>query len=151
MQVSFSSIFSHSGLIGKSQPRSSGLPLPGSRKKLDTRACWLSDTASFLHVRFSNSTTCDTTDIVWADLANPLFACTGMKFWIYMTTVILSLPKAIIFVALGTPGSKSKAEKYAKVIAILVLVVITSRCPPGFSTFWSLLTLLTIHTNSICE
>lgn len=60
------------------------------------------------------------------DLANPLFSCTGMKFWLYMSTVILSLPKSIVFVILGTPSSEnSQAAKYAKVIAILVLVVIT--------------------------
>ena len=50
-----------------------------------------------------------------------------MAFWLYMTTVILSLPKSMVFVALGTPSSEnSKGTKFAKVIAIGVLVVITS-------------------------
>ena len=61
------------------------------------------------------------------DLANPLFACTGMKFWLYMTTVLLSLPKSVVFVALGTPSSEgTKATKYGKVAAIVVVVAITS-------------------------
>lgn len=60
------------------------------------------------------------------DLANPIFACTGMKFWIYMVTVIASLPKVIVFVALGTPSSEhSKGARAGKVIAIGVVVVIT--------------------------
>ncbi|KAN0094098.1 hypothetical protein V8E51_017282 [Hyaloscypha variabilis] len=64
--------------------------------------------------------------IVPPHLANPLFACTGMKFWLYMTTVILSLPKSMVFVALGTPSSEgSKGTKYAKVVAIGVVVAIT--------------------------
>ena len=49
-----------------------------------------------------------------------------MAFWLYMTTVILSLPKSMVFVALGTPSSEnSKGTKFAKVKAIGVLVVIT--------------------------
>jgi len=61
-------------------------------------------------------------------LANPLFACTGMKFWLYMITVVLSLPKSMVFVALGTPSSESsKGTKYAKVVAIGVVVLITSK------------------------
>lgn len=63
------------------------------------------------------------------DLANPIFSCTGMKFWIYMATVIASLPKIIVFVALGTPSSeKIKGAKAGKIIAIGVLCVITSEC-----------------------
>jgi hypothetical protein len=51
-----------------------------------------------------------------------------MKFWLYMITVILSLPKSMVFVALGTPSSESsKGLKYAKVVAIGVLVAITSK------------------------
>jgi hypothetical protein len=50
-----------------------------------------------------------------------------MKFWLYMTTVILSLPKSMVFIALGTPSSESsKGGKYAKVAAIAVVVAITS-------------------------
>jgi hypothetical protein len=50
-----------------------------------------------------------------------------MAFWLYMTTVILSLPKSMVFVALGAPSSENrKGTKFAKVIAIGVLVVITS-------------------------
>ncbi len=50
-----------------------------------------------------------------------------MAFWLYMITVILSLPKTMVFVALGNPSSEnSKGNKYAKVVAIGVLVVITS-------------------------
>lgn len=68
----------------------------------------------------------NTTDVIYADLANPLFACTGMKFWLYMTTVIISLPKSIIFVALGAPSSEnSKGVKVAKVIAIGIVVLIS--------------------------
>lgn len=64
--------------------------------------------------------------IVPPHLANPLFACTGMKFWLYMTTVILSLPKSLVFVALGSPSSQnSKAAKWGKAAAIFVVVVIT--------------------------
>lgn len=43
-----------------------------------------------------------------------------------MSTVILSLPKSIVFVALGAPSSEnSKGAKVGKVIAIGVLVVVT--------------------------
>ncbi|KAL2062177.1 hypothetical protein VTL71DRAFT_6443 [Oculimacula yallundae] len=70
--------------------------------------------------------------IVPPHLANPLFACTGMKFWLYMITVILSLPKSVVFVALGSPSSKgSKAAKWGKVAAIAVVVVITI-----FASMW---------------
>jgi hypothetical protein len=58
-----------------------------------------------------------------------------MKFWLYMSTVILSLPKSMVFVALGTPSSEStKATKYGKVVAIGVVVAITSKlsCPRFF-------------------
>lgn len=64
-----------------------------------------------------------------SDLANPIFSCTGMKFWIYMATVIASLPKVIVFVALGTPSSEhSKGARAGKIIAIGVLIVITREC-----------------------
>lgn len=64
--------------------------------------------------------------IVPPHLANPLFACTGMKFWLYMSTVVLSLPKTMVFVALGTPSSESsKGAKIGKVIAIGIVVAIT--------------------------
>jgi len=64
--------------------------------------------------------------IVPPHLANPLFSCTGMKFWLYMVTVILSLPKAMVFVALGTPSSEhSKGGKWAKIIAIAIVVLVT--------------------------
>jgi hypothetical protein len=47
-----------------------------------------------------------------------------------MITVILSLPKNMVFVALGTPSSEgTKGTKYAKVVAIGVLVVVTSKHP----------------------
>lgn len=70
--------------------------------------------------------------IVPPHLANPLFACTGMKFWLYMATVFLSLPKNLVFVALGTPASEnSKGAKWAKVVAIGVVVVITL-----FASWW---------------
>lgn len=70
--------------------------------------------------------------IVPPHLANPLFACTGMKFWLYMTTVFLSLPKSVVFVALGTPSSEgTKATKYGKVVAIVVVVAITI-----FASIW---------------
>lgn len=43
-----------------------------------------------------------------------------------MATVIASLPKVIVFVALGTPSSEhSKGARVGKVIAIGVVVVIT--------------------------
>lgn len=55
-----------------------------------------------------------------------------MKFWVYMVTVILSLPKSIVFVALGSPSSQnSKGVKWAKVVAIGVVVVITSEFSPS--------------------
>jgi len=64
--------------------------------------------------------------IVPPHLANPLFSCTGMKFWLYMITVIISLPKSIVFVVLGTgTGSSTKGAKVGKVVAIGVLVLVT--------------------------
>ncbi|KAJ4421126.1 hypothetical protein N0V82_003890 [Gnomoniopsis sp. IMI 355080] len=70
--------------------------------------------------------------VVPPHLANPIFSTTGMKFWIYMATVIASLPKVIVFVALGTPTSEhSKGAKAGKVVAIGVVVVITL-----FATRW---------------
>ncbi|KAE8444554.1 hypothetical protein EG329_014478 [Mollisiaceae sp. DMI_Dod_QoI] len=70
--------------------------------------------------------------IVPPHLANPLFSCTGMKFWLYMVTVLLSLPKSMVFVALGAPTSKnSKAAKYGKVIAVAVVVAVTV-----FASIW---------------
>lgn len=64
-----------------------------------------------------------------SDLANPIFATTGMKLWIYMATVVASLPKVIVFVALGTPSSEhSKGARAGKIIAIGVLIVITCEC-----------------------
>ncbi|KAJ4388105.1 hypothetical protein N0V93_008710 [Gnomoniopsis smithogilvyi] len=55
-----------------------------------------------------------------------------MKFWIYMATVIASLPKVIVFVALGTPSSEhSKGARAAKIVAIGIVVVITL-----FATRW---------------
>ncbi|CZR67892.1 uncharacterized protein PAC_17791 [Phialocephala subalpina] len=94
-------------------------------KKIDQKVNWaatarVAKEAGFrgvLVIRYS---------IVPPHLANPLFACTGMKFWLYMATVILSLPKSMVFVALGSPSSKnSKAAKYGKVLAIAVVVIIT--------------------------
>lgn len=50
-----------------------------------------------------------------------------MAFWLYMVTVILSLPKTIIFVILGSPGNKSsKTNQLAKIAAVGVIVLITS-------------------------
>jgi hypothetical protein len=95
--------------------------------KLDSGECWSLDTASFHHVSLASTAKGEKTNILCADLANPLFSCTGMKFWLYMTTVILSLPKSIVFVALGSPGSEhSKGAKVGKVIAIGVLIAVTS-------------------------
>lgn len=62
-----------------------------------------------------------------------------------MATVIASLPKVIVFVALGTPSSEhSKGARAAKIVAIGVVVVITcafslhttmvSECPCLFFT-----------------
>lgn len=51
-----------------------------------------------------------------------------MKFWVYMTTVVLSIPKTIVFVALGAPSSEGKeGAKVGKVIAIGVVVIISSK------------------------
>ncbi|TVY62926.1 Golgi apparatus membrane protein TVP38, partial [Lachnellula suecica] len=70
--------------------------------------------------------------IVPPHLANPLFACTGMAFWLYMVTVFLSLPKSLVFVALGSPGNENnKAAKWGKVVAIGVVVIITI-----FASWW---------------
>lgn len=67
-------------------------------------------------------------DFSHVDLANPLFSCTGMKFWVYMTTVILTLPKQIVFVILGSPSTQnSKGAKAGKIVAIAVVVVITCK------------------------
>lgn len=64
--------------------------------------------------------------IVPPHLANPLFSCTGMPFWVYMTTVILSLPKTIIFVILSSPDlQNSTGAKVGKYFAIAILVAIT--------------------------
>jgi type VI protein secretion system component VasK len=55
-----------------------------------------------------------------------------MTFWLYMITVILSLPKTLVFVVLGSPGNdKSKAAKWGKVVAIGVVVIITI-----FASWW---------------
>lgn len=44
----------------------------------------------------------------------------------YMTTVVLSLPKQIIFVVLGDPSLKdNKGATVAKVVAIIILILIT--------------------------
>lgn len=49
-----------------------------------------------------------------------------------MVTVIASLPKVIVFVALGTPSSEhSKGARVGKVIAIGVVVVITCMYTPS--------------------
>jgi len=72
-----------------------------------------------------------------------------MKFWLYMITVILSLPKSMVFVALGTPSSEgSKGTKYAKVVAIGVVVAITSK---HFPLFMTLLLAANPETCSICQ
>jgi hypothetical protein len=60
-----------------------------------------------------------------------------------MTTVILSVPKSIIFVALGASSSEhSKGVKVAKVIAVGVLLAVTSRCSLKLDIILSILTLL---------
>lgn len=47
----------------------------------------------------------------------------------YMVTVILSLPKQIIFVILGSPTNKGKTgAKVGKVIAFGVLALVTRAC-----------------------
>jgi hypothetical protein len=57
-----------------------------------------------------------------------------MKFWLYMATVILSLPKSMVFVALGSPGSEnSKVTKYGKVIAVGAVIVITCKYSSNFN------------------
>jgi len=49
-----------------------------------------------------------------------------------MATVVLSLPKSMVFVALGSPSSKnSKAAKWGKVAAIAIVVIITI-----FASMW---------------
>lgn len=54
-----------------------------------------------------------------------------MKFWLYMVTVVISLPKSLVFVALGAPTSEgSKGAKVGKVIAIAVVIVITGKTSP---------------------
>jgi hypothetical protein len=51
-----------------------------------------------------------------------------MPFWLYMTTVVLSLPKTIIFVILSSPDlQNSTGAKVGKYFAIAVLVAITSK------------------------
>ena len=53
-----------------------------------------------------------------------------MKFWVYMATVFLSLPKSMVFVALGSPSSEgSKAAKWGKVVAIGIVVIISGKSP----------------------
>ncbi|CAD6571353.1 MAG: Tlg2-vesicle protein [Cyphobasidiales sp. Tagirdzhanova-0007] len=70
--------------------------------------------------------------IVPPHLANPLFATTGMSFFVYMASVILSLPKTIVFVALGNPNNSHKASiKVGKVIAFGVLALVTL-----FASWW---------------
>ncbi|KAK9900402.1 hypothetical protein P389DRAFT_11847 [Cystobasidium minutum MCA 4210] len=64
--------------------------------------------------------------VVPPHLANPIFATTGMSFGLYMLTVVLSLPKQIIFVVLGDPSAKGKTgAKIGKVVAVGVLVIVT--------------------------
>ncbi|TVY36041.1 Golgi apparatus membrane protein [Lachnellula subtilissima] len=98
-------------------------------KKIDQQVKWaaiarVTQEAGFrgvLVIRYS---------IVPPHLANPLFSCTGMKFWVYMATVILSLPKSMVFVALGSPSSEgSKAAKWGKVVAIGIVVIISGKSP----------------------
>jgi len=100
-------------------------------KKIDKEVKWaaiarVAQEAGFrgvLVIRFS---------IVPPHLANPLFSCTGMKFWVYMATVVLSLPKSMVFVALGSPSSEgSSAAKWGKVVAIGVVVLISV-----FASWW---------------
>ncbi|TVY54726.1 Golgi apparatus membrane protein TVP38 [Lachnellula cervina] len=100
-------------------------------KKIDQQVKWaavarVAQEAGFrgvLVIRYS---------IVPPHLANPLFSCTGMTFWVYMATVILSLPKSMVFVALGSPSSEgSKAAKWGKVVAIGVVVLISV-----FASWW---------------
>jgi hypothetical protein len=68
-----------------------------------------------------------------------------MPLWIYMGTVFLSLPKQIIFVVLGTPSSEnSKAAKYAKIIAIIFLVFITSKYFPNIVVLFSTVLIWTL-------
>ncbi|TVY23993.1 Golgi apparatus membrane protein [Lachnellula hyalina] len=98
-------------------------------KKIDQQVKWaaiarVTQEAGFrgvLVIRYS---------IVPPHLANPLFSCTGMKFWVYMATVFLSLPKSMVFVALGSPSSEgSKAAKWGKVVAIGIVVIISGKSP----------------------
>jgi len=51
-----------------------------------------------------------------------------------MATVILSLPKSMVFVALGSPGSEnSKATKYGKVVAVGVVIAISGKYSQTFN------------------
>lgn len=131
------------------EQRSSGRLFLEWLSKLVSEACWSSDTALFHHVRFLILLACKTrTDIICTDLANPLFACTGMSFWLYMSTVILSLPKSIVLVALGAPSSEqSKGVKVAKVLAIGFLVIVTSKFALSIATILIFLTFLV----SLCQ
>jgi hypothetical protein len=128
MKASCSNTASPGGSTKRLQRKSGGQPLPELPKKLDLGEYWSFDTALFLHVSWLVSMAVKETNALWIDLANPLFSCTGMKFWLYMITVILSLPKSIVFVALGAPVSKnSKGAKWAKVVAIGVVVLVTCK------------------------
>lgn len=51
-----------------------------------------------------------------------------MTFWLYMITVVLSLPKTIIFVILGSPSARdSEAAKWGQGVAVGLLVLVTSK------------------------
>lgn len=52
-----------------------------------------------------------------------------MSFFLYNLTVFLSLPKTIIFVALGNPNNSGKhGVTIAKVIAFGVVAIVTCEC-----------------------
>lgn len=49
-----------------------------------------------------------------------------MSLWLYMFTIILSLPKQIVFVILGYPSTKDdKGATAAKIVAISGLILVT--------------------------
>lgn len=55
-----------------------------------------------------------------------------MSFWLYMVSVVISLPKQIVFVALGNPDKEhTTGAKVGKVIAVGVLCVISRKSRPS--------------------
>lgn len=61
------------------------------------------------------------------DLIYMLHTTADFAIYRYMASVILSLPKNIVFVALGNPSNNSRGVKVAKVIAVGILVLVTRK------------------------